>query len=281
MLTASLRPEYRAGPRRKERLPVENPSGTVHHAVNGYSTVAEAYVRGRPEYPHALTDWLRDDIGLGRGARVVDLGAGTGKMTPRLLATGADVVAIEPVTQLLDRLSTTFPRVEALTGAAQAIPLADGEVDAVVCAQSFHWFAGPAALSEIHRVLKPGGRLAMIWNLSDTRLPWVARLSALINRYEGDAPRVHTGAWRNVFPCPGFGPLVERRYEHLHVGKPEDVIFHRVHSISFVAALPQERRAALDRELRHLVDNEPTLSGRDEIAVPYITAAIHTRKLPA
>ncbi|WP_233238184.1 class I SAM-dependent methyltransferase [Bordetella sp. LUAb4] len=281
MLTASERSEFHAGLRRKERPNVENPSGTVHHAASGYTTVAEAYVRGRPEYPQELTDWLRDEIGLGRGARVVDLGAGTGKMTPRLLATGADVVAIEPVTQMLDKLSTTYPRVEALTGAAQAIPLADCEVDAVVCAQSFHWFAGPAALAEIHRVLKPGGRLAMLWNLSDTRVPWVAELSALINRYEGDAPRFHTGAWRDAFPYAGFGPLVERRYEHLHVGKPEDVIFNRVHSISFVAALTPERRAALDQELRHLIAHEPTLSGHEEIAVPYVTAAIRTDKLPA
>ncbi len=279
MLTASLRSQPHAALRRKERLFVENPSGTVHHAANGYSAVAEAYVRGRPEYPQELTDWLREEIGLGRGSRVVDLGAGTGKMTPRLLATGADVVAIEPVTQMLDKLSTTYPRVEALTGAAQAIPLADGEVDVVVCAQSFHWFAGPAALSEIHRVLKPGGRLALIWNLSDTRVPWVTRLSETINRYEGDAPRFHTGAWRGAFPYPGFGPLVERRYEHLHIGKPEDVIFHRVHSISFVGAMTPERRATLDQELRRLVDDEPTLSGREEIAVPYLTSAIYTRKL--
>ncbi|OWT73504.1 SAM-dependent methyltransferase [Achromobacter sp. HZ28] len=281
MLTATLRSESDAGLQRKARPYVENPSGTVHHAASGYTTVAEAYVRGRPEYPQELADWLREEIGLGRGARVVDLGAGTGKMTPRLLATGADVVAIEPVTQMLDKLSTTYPRVEALTGAAQAIPLADGEVDAVVCAQSFHWFAGPAALAEIHRVLKPGGRLAMLWNMSDTRVPWVAALAALINRYEGDAPRFHTGAWRGAFPHAGFGPLVERRYEHLHVGKPEDVIFNRVHSISFVAALSAERRAALDLELRRLLDNEPTLSGLEEIAVPYLTSAIHTLKLPA
>ena len=110
-------------------------------------------------------------MGLGSGRRVLDLGAGTGKFTKYLLATGAEVVAVEPVVAMRERLTAAFPRVRALSGQAEAIPLGDATVDAVVCAQAFHWFATPAALAEIVRVLRPGGQLGLIWNVRDETAP--------------------------------------------------------------------------------------------------------------
>lgn len=252
---------------------------TIHRsAAGGFSQAADAYARGRPDYPPEVAGWLRGDLDLGPGRTVVDLGAGTGKFTPLLLATGAAVVAVEPVAQMLEKLAAALPDAEARAGTAEAIPLPDGAADAVVCAQAFHWFANPAALAEIRRVLKPGGRLGLIWNVRDSRLGWMARIDAIQRPYEGDTPRFHNGQWRTLFPAPGFGPLHERHYRHGHTGAPEDVILNRIRSVSFIAALPPGERARVDAQLRALIASTPELRGREVVTVPYETAAYWTVK---
>lgn len=251
----------------------------IHHAAaDGYQQAADTYVRGRPDYPSALDPWLRETLGLEPGRVVVDLGAGTGKFTGRLLATGAQVIAVEPVAEMRARLAAALPLAQALDGSAEAIPLRDASVDVLVCAQAFHWFASNAALDEIHRVLKPGGKLALVWNLRDARVPWVARLDGIVNVLQGDTPRYYTGAWRQVFPHPGFGPLQEQHFSQGHSGSVENVIFNRVRSTSFIAALPEAERQAVDRQIAALIDSEPQLRGRAEVTVPYETAAFHCVK---
>ncbi|WP_025128357.1 class I SAM-dependent methyltransferase [Pseudomonas sp. PH1b] len=251
----------------------------IHHAAaDGYQQAADTYVRGRPDYPSALDPWLRETLGLEPGRVVVDLGAGTGKFTGRLLATGAQVIAVEPVAEMRARLAAALPLAQALDGSAEAIPLRDASVDVLVCAQAFHWFASNAALDEIHRVLKPGGKLALVWNLRDARVPWVARLDGIVNALQGDTPRYYTGAWRQVFPHPGFGPLQEQHFSQGHSGSVENVIFNRVRSTSFIAALPEAERQAVDRQIAALIDSEPQLRGRAEVTVPYETAAFHCVK---
>ena len=256
-----------------------NATQSVHHtAADGYTTMADKYVRGRPDYPPGVADWLRDSLGLRTGVTVVDLGAGTGKFTPRLVGTLAKVIAVEPVAQMRGQLSAALPDVEALAGSAQSIPLPDACVDAVVCAQAFHWFATAEALAEIHRVLKPGGRLGLVWNMRDARVPWVAQLDAIVSQAEGDTPRYYTGAWRKVFPFQGFGPLHEEHFSHGHTGAPEDVIMNRVRSVSFIATLPPEGRAKIDEQVSALIAAEPELSGREVVTLPYETAAFYTVK---
>lgn len=251
----------------------------IHHAAaDGYQQAADTYVRGRPDYPSALDPWLRETLGLEPGRVVVDLGAGTGKFTGRLLATGAQVIAVEPVAEMRARLAAALPLAQALDGSAEVIPLRDASVDVLVCAQAFHWFASNAALDEIHRVLKPGGKLALVWNLRDARVPWVARLDGIVNALQGDTPRYYTGAWRQVFPHPGFGPLQEQHFSQGHSGSVENVIFNRVRSTSFIAALPEAERQAVDRQIAALIDSEPQLRGRAEVTVPYETAAFHCVK---
>ncbi|MHC8293943.1 class I SAM-dependent methyltransferase [Pseudomonas sp. LB3P58] len=246
----------------------------VHHsAAAGYRTGADTYVRGRPDYPPQVADWLTGTLGLNADNAVVDLGAGTGKFTGRLMATGAQVIAVEPVAQMLEKLSEAFPEVLAVSGTAMDLPLPDASVDVVICAQAFHWFASAEALTEIARVLKPGGKLGLVWNLRDTRVSWVPKLDAIVNALEGDSPRYYTGAWRQAFPHPAFGPLAEQRFSHGHTGSPEDVIFNRVRSTSFVAALPASERAKVDEQLRALIAAELELRGRDVLTVPYVTAA--------
>jgi SAM-dependent methyltransferase len=256
-----------------------SPSSPVHPtASDGYTTAADNYVRGRPDYPAAIVDWLRNALGLDATRTVVDLGAGTGKFTPRLIETGAQVIAVEPVEQMLGKLSSALPQVEALTGSACSIPLPDASVDAVVCAQSFHWFARTEALAEIHRVLTPGGKLGLVWNMRDARVGWVARLDRIVNRIEGDTPRYYTGAWRTVFPFKGLGPLHEQHFSIGHTGSPEDVIVNRIRSISFIAALAPQERARIEDEVKALIAEEPALSGRAVVTMPYETAAFHTVK---
>ncbi len=166
-------------------------------------------------------------------------------------------------------------------GTAEAIPLADAAAHAVVCAQAFHWFANASATAEIARVVAPGGCLALVWNVRDASVPWVARLTDLIRPYEGDAPRFHSGDWRGAFPAPGFGPLEETRLPHAHVGPPEVVIVERFLSISFIAALPLDARATVERGLRDLVAAEPALAGRDVVEFPYTTVAYRARRTAA
>ena len=150
----------------------------VHHAAqSGFSKASSAYVSGRPGYPKKIDSWLRDTLGMCPSKIVVDLGAGTGKFTAHLVPTGADVIAVEPVPQMLDELRKSYPSVCAKEGSATRIPLDDESADALFCAQAFHWFASTEALDEIRRVLKPGGIFGLIWNIRDETADWVAALS--------------------------------------------------------------------------------------------------------
>lgn len=248
-------------------------------AVRGFGQGAEAYVRGRPDFPAAALDWLRNDLGLRTGTTAVELGSGTVKFTKRLMETAASVVAVEPVAAMLGRLARDLPGVTAVHGRAQRIPLADASADAVVCAQAFHWFATAEALAEIHRVLKPGAPLGLIWNVRDPSVDWVAELTRILAPYEGDAPRYDHGEWRRVFPAAGFGALQERSFRHAHSGPPEVVIVDRVASVSFIAALDGPARDAVLDEVRALVATTPELAGRATVTMPYITRAYWCRTL--
>ncbi len=246
----------------------------IHRAAAaGYTAKAEAYIRGRPEYPAAVLEWLRDDLALGAGKTVLDLGAGTGKFLPHLGATSAAVIAVEPVAAMRAQLIERNPGVDARAGTAEQIPLGDGAVDAVVCAQAFHWFANPAALAEIHRVLKPGGALGLIWNVRDESVAWVAALTRIMAPYESGIPRYHSGEWRRLFPAEGFGPLRERHFPNSHTGPAEQVILDRILSVSFIAALPPAEQNEIAAQIRALIATTPELAGKAEVAFPYDTAA--------
>ncbi len=252
----------------------------IHRAAaTGFADGADVYAASRPTYPDAALDWLGDRLSVGRDSQVVEVGAGTGLFTRLLLDTGASVVATDPVPEMLAHLASTLPGVATAVATADALPLSDGSVDAVICATAFHWFATPQVLAEFHRVLRPGGSLGLIWNVRDTAVPWVRQLSGITDRHQDDAPRQKSQAWRDVFPAPGFAPLHETVIRYDHVGTPEDVIIGRTLSTSFIAALPDDRRAAVVEEVRAMIAETPELAGRDTVAFPYLTKAYDCRRI--
>ena len=250
---------------------------TIHSAAQqGFSVEAQTYARGRPEYPAEIQPWLIGAAGIGPGKQVIDLGAGTGKFTKLLVASGATVAAVDPVDAMRAQLLRSQPDVTAFNGSAEAMPLPDASVDAVVCAQAFHWFATDAALAEIHRVLTPGGKLALIWNVRDESIDWVAAITAIITPYEGDAPRFYKGEWRKPFAAPvglRFTPLEQANFAYQHVGSAQEVILDRFMSVSFIAALPANDKAEVFAQLNGLIATHPALRDQETVSLPYKTEA--------
>jgi SAM-dependent methyltransferase len=234
----------------------------VHRAAaQGFARSADAYERGRPGYPDEAISFLVER--LPAAARVLDLAAGTGKLTRPLLAAGVEVIAVEPV----DEMRALLPGV-ALDGTAEAIPLEDGAVDGVTVGQAFHWFDGDAALAEIARVLRPRGLLALVWNRRVEDDPVNQAIDAIVDPHRGEVPTHRGDAWRAAFDrTPLFGPLEERVFENsqeLDAGGLEA----RVGSISFIASLePGERATVLERAR--------AIAGAGAVTIPYRTE-VHT-----
>jgi SAM-dependent methyltransferase len=250
-----------------------------HSGADVLAAQAAAYVRGRPDYPAEIENWLRGELGLGPGKVAVDLGSGTGKFLPRLRATGADVIAVEPRSAMRDHLTALYPDVEAREGTAQAIPLPDGSADAVLCAQSFHLFATPDALAEIRRVLKPGGSLGLVWNIRDASVPWVARVLEIMAPYDDGSPNFDLPEWRQqALPRDGFHPATEHRFANPQTGFPSNVIVDRVLSVSVIARLPRHERDRVVGELWDMMAKTPELAGKAQVTFPNITYAYHCRK---
>ena len=246
------------------------PAGQIHEvAARGFAGAVEAYERGRPGYPADAVAFLGRTLRLGPAATVLDLAAGTGKLTFALARTGARVVAVEPVERMRAALAESLPDVTVMDGVAEAIPLRDAAVEAVTVGQAFHWFDGDAALAEIHRVLKPGGRLGLIWNWRDDSEDWVGRLNELIDRHPRPVPRYADGAWREAFARTRlFTPLERRTFRNPHELDPEGVVA-RVASISFISALPDSARSELLGQVRELVATHPETAGRETVVLPY------------
>jgi len=221
-------------------------------AARGFERGVADYERGRPGYPPEAVDLLARELEIGPGTTVLDLAAGSGKFTRALVRCGAHTIAVEPVNGMRAALARSLPQVEALEGTAESIPLADGSVDAVTVAQAFHWFDGGRALPEIHRVLRPSGRLGLIWNRRDARSERQRRLSAIVDPYRGDVPAYATSAWRRAFEESAlFSPLEERRFQHVVEADVEGLVA-RVASISFISVLPDDERERVLERVREL-----------------------------
>ena len=254
-------------------------TGVHTSAQQGFSTQAVTYAQGRPDYPRQLTGWLADTLRINAQSSVIDLGAGTGKFTRLLSTLAPTLTAVEPVAAMGAQLTKLLPDVRLVNGTAESIPLPSASTDAVVCAQAFHWFSTDAALAEIHRVLKPDGRLGLVWNVRDESVDWVAAITEIITPYEGDTPRFHTGRWREAFTGEYFSDPEVTCFPYSHVGSPQEVIMDRFLSVSFIAALPDAPKAVVTAQLQALIDTHPALKGRDTVAFPYQTQAYVCHRL--
>jgi ubiquinone/menaquinone biosynthesis C-methylase UbiE len=224
---------------------------SVHDAVHGFDRAADTYERARPEYPPEAVAWLAKRLDLRRGRTVVDVAAGTGKLTRALVTTGARVIAVEPLAEMRRVLLKAVPEAEALEGTAEALPLADASVDAVTVAAAFHWFDVPSALAEFARVLRSGGALGLVWNLRDTRAPIHQELDELLEPHSIAVPHVRGFDATTHFPAPLFGPLERAEFVHEQRFDAEGLV-ERVASISFVALLPDDEREELLARVRAL-----------------------------
>jgi ubiquinone/menaquinone biosynthesis C-methylase UbiE len=198
--------------------------------------------------------WLAERLSLCPGVRILDLAAGTGKLTRQLLGTGAKVIAVEPGNEMRAQLVKAVPEVEALPGTAEAIPLEDGSVDAVTVGQAFHWFRIGEALEEIIRVLRPTGGLALVWNERDLGDELQQRINELIDPFvpPGRRPVLKAGWCEAIEADPRFGRIEERAFPLVEELDAEGVAA-RVATISFIVSAPEAERAELDRRLRELV----------------------------
>jgi SAM-dependent methyltransferase len=244
---------------------------TVHEvAQQGFGTEAETYERSRPSYPSDAVAWLVDALHIAPGATVVDLAAGTGKLTRLLMPTGADIVAIEPVDGMRHTLRTILRAVPVVGGSAEAIPISAGAVDALTVAQAFHWFDADAAFAEFGRVLRPGGRVGIIWNARDRSIDWVDQLWSIMDRVEKRAPWRDHEHWRDsaLGDRPGFGPMHAATFHHAQTLTP-DLVVERFRGVSHVAVLPDDERETVLDEVRDVLATHPETRGRTELAIPY------------
>jgi len=217
-----------------------------------FGRAAEDYERGRPDWPAEALDLVSRELSLDPSAEVVDLAAGTGKLTRVLAERFARVVAIEPD----DAMRALISGAEALAGTAEAIPLADDSADAVFCGEAFHWFDGAVALAEIARVLRPGGGLALMWNHDwdfEPELPKELhdRMGAIIERVGAPGgPKYDSGAWRNAFATSAFEPLQKTTLTWVIEEVDRERVVSLWLSVSSVASLPQQERCQFADDLR-------------------------------
>jgi SAM-dependent methyltransferase len=234
--------------------------------ATSFGDAAAAYRRGRPPYPESAVDWLIP----GAAKSVLDLGAGTGKLTQLLAARELTVTAVEPLAAMRDELIAAVPSVDVRDGSAEAIPLESKTVDAVVVAQAWHWFDAAKALPEIARVLKPGGTLGLVWNIRDHTVPWVAELDRVLHRH----------ARQEIDSAPPIGTpfrLAERfevRWEH-PLTRAE--LLDMVASRSYVITMPAKDRGELVHQVTELLDSHLDLRGRKKLTMPYVTRCTRAR----
>ena len=256
-------------------------SSIPQEAAVGFQRGAADYERGRPGYPEAAIALLARELGIGPGKRVMDLAAGTGKLTRALVGLGADVVAVEPVAGMREELIRAVPDAEVLDGTAEHLPVADATVHAVLVAQAFHWFDIAAAAAEIHRALVPGGGLAVVRNEWDESVPWVVDLRALIAEHAGEPPRRHARRWRAALEATGrFTALEEEIFAH-PVQVDLVTLQARVASLSYVAMMDGGARGRLLDAVSDLAHAHGLVAADGHLVTPYRTLVVWCRRREA
>lgn len=235
--------------------------------AESFGSAADRYERGRPSYPSSAVDWILPD-----GVRTaVDLGAGTGQLTRVLSSYDLDVVAVEPLPEMREGLSARhLDNVRTIAGHAESIPLPDSSADVVFVAQAWHWFDLALAVPEIARVLGPGGRLGLLWNIRDERVEWVAELSRIM--HEGSAPDLNS---ENPKVGDPFDPI-ERFDVEWKAEMDRSALLDMVASRSYFITSPEADQVATLKAVDELLTSHPQLRGSATIVMPYITRCTRT-----
>lgn len=239
----------------------------TQQTARSFGGAASVYQASRPGYPAEAVAWL-----VGDAETVLDLGAGTGKLTEALVALDREVIAVDPVEEMLEELEVRVPGVPRILGVAEEIPLEDDRVDAVVAGQAWHWFQPGRAIPEIARVLRPGGTLGLVWNSRDTRTGWLREAGDIMHE-KYDASTTFASTVRIGAP---FGPVEEHRVEWVQRMTRStfiDLVKSRSHYITSSEADQRETIAAI----KTLLLTHPDLAGAAELAVPYVTHCFRTR----
>lgn len=249
---------------------------------SSFGSAAVEYAAHRPDYATAAVRWALE---AAPGARVLDLGAGTGKLTGTLIAMGVNVIAVEPDSAMLGELRRAQPSVRALSGSAEVIPLPDASVDAVLAGNALHWFDMTVAGPEMARVLAPGGILASLWNVIDDRVDWVAEL-AQISGFAAIGPRDTFTSWRTATAGlhlpdagePRFGSPEQAEFPHGQRRTADSLVATLATRAGMLVMPDRERETTLARIRAFLASRPETATG--EFTLPMLTGVLRTRQLP-
>jgi SAM-dependent methyltransferase len=266
-----------------ERLEAEAASADRLRRASSFGAAAAQYAQHRPAYAEAAIRWCLAPVSDAQPVRVVDLGAGTGILTGALVQLGADVIAVEPDQAMLAELRRQLPAARAVEGSAEALPLPDRSVDAVLCGQAMHWFDMDRALPEIARVLTPGGVLAGLWNVDDDRVGWVAELAAISQSKttlshwratpetdtEQDVLRAGSG-W--------FAPVEEHEFGNEQL-RSADSLVSTIATHSGMLVADEAERARILGMIREFLRRQPETSA-GEFILPLVTGALRAVRRP-
>lgn len=235
--------------------------------AHSFDRAADVYDAARPAYPAEAVTWLLEGV---TGA-VLDLGAGTGKLTRSVLQRDFPVTAVDPSAEMLRVLREGSPEVDARLGSGERIPLPDNSVDAVVCGQAWHWVDPVATVPEVARVLRPGGRLGLVWNFRDESVDWVRELGQLMHTAD-----TYPGGDTQPVVGPPFTEL-ERHEVRWVQSTTVDGLLDLARSRSYFITKDARAQAAVIASLRRLTAEHPALAGRSVVELPYVTQAYRTR----
>jgi ubiquinone/menaquinone biosynthesis C-methylase UbiE len=241
-------------------------------AAQGFEQAATVYEQARPSYPNEVIDFIKSlydkpDI-------IIDLGAGTGKLTRLLAPIGArEIIAIEPVSAMRENLKKIPIITKIIDGTAEHIPFENNTIDMIICGQSFHWFANHRALAEFNRVLKPNGLLVLVWNVADHRgREWAEKIYEYVDSFRSNGvTRYKTMEWKIAFENQTFFSSLQHKQFTNQQRATRDLAIKRILSISFVAALPSAQQSKLIDEVRKMFDNVEELRDSQEFDVNSLT----------